>query len=179
MTRRFWWSAAITAPILAFMVSEFLPGQPLQQLLPHGWLNWILLALATPVVLWGGWPFFVRGWASVVNRHLNMFTLIALGVGAAYAYSVVATIAPGLFPDSFRMSGEVAVYFEPAAVIVVLVLLGQVLELRARSRNRRRDPQRCWASRQRRRAGSRRTDRSRTCPLEQVRRRRSTARPPR
>jgi Cu+-exporting ATPase len=89
--------------------------------------------LATPVVLWGGWPFFVRGWASVVNRHLNMFTLIALGVGAAYAYSVVATLAPGLFPDSFRMMGEVAVYFEPAAVIVVLVLLGQVLELRARS----------------------------------------------
>ena len=103
-------------------------------MLPHGWLNWILFALASPVVLWGGWPFFVRGWASVVNRHLNMFTLIALGVGAAYAYSVVATLAPGLFPDSFRMMGEVAVYFEPAAVIVVLVLLGQVLELRARSR---------------------------------------------
>ncbi len=134
MTRRFWWSAGITAPILAFMVSEFLPGQPLQDALTHGWLNWILLALASPVVLWGGWPFFVRGWASVVNRHLNMFTLIALGVGAAYTYSVVATLAPGLFPDSFRMMGEVAVYFEPAAVIVVLVLLGQVLELRARSR---------------------------------------------
>jgi heavy metal translocating P-type ATPase len=83
--------------------------------------------------MWGGWPFFARGWASVVNRHLNMFTLIALGVGAAYTYSVVATLAPGLFPDSFRMMGEVAVYFEPAAVIVVLVLLGQVLELRARS----------------------------------------------
>jgi Cu+-exporting ATPase len=134
MSRRFWLSAAITTPILAFMVSEFLPNQPLQRALPHGWLNWILLAFATPVVLWGGWPFFVRGWASVVNRHLNMFTLIALGVGAAYAYSVVATLAPGLFPDSFRMMGEVAVYFEPAAVIVVLVLLGQVLELRARSR---------------------------------------------
>src|SRR5215213_4992667 len=103
-------------------------------MLPHGSLNWILFALASPVVLWGGWPFFVRGWASVVNRHLNMFTLIALGVGAAYTYSVVATLAPGLFPDSFRMMGEVAVYFEPAAVIVVLVLLGQVLELRARSR---------------------------------------------
>ena len=134
MTRRFRWSSAITAPILAFMVSEFLPGQPLQRMVPHGWLNWILLALASPVVLWGGWPFFERGWASVVNRHLNMFTLIALGVGAAYVYSVVATVAPGLFPDSFRMMGEVAVYFEPAAVIVVLVLLGQVLELRARSR---------------------------------------------
>jgi Cu+-exporting ATPase len=134
MSRRFWWSAGMTAPVLAFMVSEFLPNQPLQRALPHGWLNWILLALATPVVVWGGWPFFSRGWASVVNRHLNMFTLIALGVGAAYAYSVVATLAPGLFPDSFRMMGEVAVYFEPAAVIVVLVLLGQVLELRARSR---------------------------------------------
>jgi P-type Cu+ transporter len=134
MTRRFWWSAAMTAPILAFMVSEFVPGQPLQRMLPHGWLNWILLALASPVVLWGGWPFFVRGRASVVNRHLNMFTLIALGVGAAYTYSVVATLAPNLFPDSFRMMGEVAVYFEPAAVIVVLVLLGQALELRARSR---------------------------------------------
>jgi Cu+-exporting ATPase len=133
MTRRFWWSAAITLPILAFMISEFVPGQPLQAMRPHGWLNWMLLALATPVVLWGGWPFFVRGWASVVNRHLNMFTLIALGVGAAYGYSVVATVAPGLFPDSFRMMGEAAVYFEPAAVIVVLVLLGQVLELRARS----------------------------------------------
>jgi P-type Cu+ transporter len=134
MTRRFWWSAAITVPMLAFMISEFLPGRPLQALLPHGWMNWMQLALATPVVVWGGWPFFVRGWASVVNRHLNMFTLIALGVGAAYVYSVIATLAPGMFPDSFRIMGEVAVYFEPAAVIVVLVLLGQVLELRARSR---------------------------------------------
>ncbi len=134
MTRRFWWSAAITVPMLAFMVSEFLPGRPLQQLMPHGLMNWIQLALTTPVVLWGGCPFFVRGWMSVVNRHLNMFTLIALGVGAAYVYSVVATLAPGWFPDSFRITGEVATYFEPAAVIVVLVLLGQVLELRARSR---------------------------------------------
>jgi len=134
MTRRFRWSLVLTAPILAFMVAEFLPGQPLHHLLPSGTLNWIELAIATPVVLWGGWPFFQRGWASVLSRHLNMFTLIALGVGAAYAFSVVATIAPGLFPDSFRMNGAVAVYFEPAAVIVVLVLLGQVLELRARSR---------------------------------------------
>jgi Cu+-exporting ATPase len=134
MTRRFWWSAAVTTPILALMVSDFLPGRPLHQVVPQGWLNGMLFALASPVVLWGGWPFFVRGWASVVNRHLNMFTLIALGVGTAYAYSAVATLAPGLFPDSFRTMGEVAVYFEPAAVIVVLVLLGQVLELRARSR---------------------------------------------
>jgi P-type Cu+ transporter len=85
MTRRFRWSLVVTAPILAFMISEFLPGQPLQRAVPHGAMNWIQLALATPVVLWGGWPFFVRGAASVVNRHLNMFTLIALGVGAAYA----------------------------------------------------------------------------------------------
>ncbi|HVH28388.1 MAG TPA: heavy metal translocating P-type ATPase [Vicinamibacterales bacterium] len=134
MTRRFWWSAGVTTPILALMVSDFLPGQPLHHIVPQGWLNGMLFALASPVVLWGGWPFFVRGWASVVNRHLNMFTLIALGVGTAYAYSAVATLAPGLFPDSFRTMGEVAVYFEPAAVIVVLVLLGQVLELRARSR---------------------------------------------
>jgi P-type Cu+ transporter len=134
MRRRFQWSLALTAPILAVMISEFIPGQPLQRAIPHGALNWIELALATPVVLWGGWPFFVRGWASIVTRHLNMFTLIALGVGTAYAYSVVATIAPDLFPHSFHMGGRVAVYFEPAAVIVVLVLLGQVLELTARGR---------------------------------------------
>ena len=134
MSRRFRVSLLLTAPILAVMISELLPGQPLQRLLPAGALHWFELALATPVVLWGGWPFFERGWASLVNRHLNMFTLIALGVGAAYTFSVVATIAPGLFPPSFRMDGHVGVYFEPAAVIVVLVLLGQVLELRARSR---------------------------------------------
>lgn len=135
MTRRFRWSLVLTLPILAFMVSEFLPGQPLQQALPPAAMTWSQFLLATPVVLWGGWPFFVRGVASVVNRHLNMFTLIALGVGAAYAFSVVATLAPGLFPPSFRTHGDqLAVYFEPAAVIVVLVLLGQVLELRARSR---------------------------------------------
>ena len=135
MTRRFRWSLVVTLPILAFMASEFLPGQPLQHALPPAVMTWSQFLLATPVVLWGGWPFFVRGWASVVNRHLNMFTLIALGVGAAYAFSVVATLAPGLFPASFRTHGDqIGVYFEPAAVIVVLVLLGQVLELRARSR---------------------------------------------
>ena len=142
MSRRFWWSLALTAPILAFMVSEFLPGQPpalnevegMRHAIPMRAATWIELVLATPVVLWGGWPFFVRGWASIVSRYLNMFTLIALGVGAAYLFSVVATVAPGLFPESFRVHGQVAVYFEPAAVIVVLVLLGQVLELRARSR---------------------------------------------
>src|SRR5690606_1487138 len=118
-----------TLPILAFMISDFLPGQPLLQALPPGVMAWTQFILATPVVLWVGWPFFVRGWASVLNRHLNMFTLIALGVGAAYAFSVVATLAPGVFPAAFRTHGDqIAVYFEPAAVIVVLVLLGQVLE---------------------------------------------------
>jgi Cu+-exporting ATPase len=134
MMRRFRISLVVTAPILLVMILEFVPGLSLHHRLPGATLNWMELALATPVVLWGGWPFFQRGWASVVNRHLNMFTLIALGVGAAYAFSVVATIAPDLFPASFRVAGNVGVYFEPAAVIVVLVLLGQVLELRARSR---------------------------------------------
>jgi Cu+-exporting ATPase len=135
MTRRFRWSLVLTIPILAFMVSEFLPGQPLQHAFAPAFMTWSQFLLATPVVLWGGWPFFVRGWASIVNRHLNMFTLIALGVGAAYVFSVVATLAPGLFPASFRTHGDqIGAYFEPAAVIVVLVLLGQVLELRARSR---------------------------------------------
>ncbi len=96
MTRRFRWSLVLSAPSLAYMVSEFLPGQPLQHALPPWVMTWSQFLLATPIVLWGGWPFFVRGWASVVNRHLNMFTLIALGVGAAYAFSVVATLAPGL-----------------------------------------------------------------------------------
>jgi Cu+-exporting ATPase len=134
MTRRFFVSLAFTAPIVAFMIAELLPGRPLDRVVSHGLRNWIEFALATPVVWWGAAPFFERGWASIVNRYLNMFTLIALGVAAAYGYSVAAVLAPGMFPDSFRMGGEVAVYFEPAAVIVVLVLLGQVLELRARSR---------------------------------------------
>jgi Cu+-exporting ATPase len=104
----------------------------------HGWVdptssNWIQLVFATPVVLWAGWPFFVRGWQSLVTRNLNMFTLVAMGTGVAYAYSLVATVAPGIFPSAFRThDGAVAVYFEAAAVITVLVLLGQVLELRAR-----------------------------------------------
>jgi Cu+-exporting ATPase len=134
MSRRFWWSLALTTPMLVFMVSELLPGQPLHHLVSPRVMKWIEFALATPVVMWGGWPFLVRGIASVTSGHLNMFTLIAMGVEAAFSYSVLATIAPGLFPASFRVNGEVALYFEPAAVIVVLVLLGQVLELRARSR---------------------------------------------
>ncbi len=134
MTRRFRGSVALTLPILAVMVSEVLPARPIQHAVSPAVLNWIELVLATPVVLWGGWPFFVRGWASIVSRHLNMFTLIALGVGAAFGFSVVATLAPGIFPDTSSMHEGVGVYFEPAAVIVVLVLLGQVLELRARGR---------------------------------------------
>jgi Cu+-exporting ATPase len=133
MSHRFWWSATFTAPILAFMVADVLPGGMAGRFMTSSVRHWIQFALATPVVLWGGWPLFVRGWSSIVNRSLNMFTLIALGIGAAYGYSVVATLAPDLFPHSFRMGGEVAVYFEPAAVITVLVLLGQVLELKARS----------------------------------------------
>jgi len=135
MTRRFWVSLALTVPILAAAMGGMLPGMPVQQALSVGWLAWLELILATPVVLWGGWPFFERGWASVVNRSTNMFTLIAMGTGVAYVYSLIATLAPGIFPQSFRdMSGRPAVYFEAAAAIVTLVLLGQVLELRARNR---------------------------------------------
>jgi Cu+-exporting ATPase len=135
MTRRFWISVALTIPLLAFMVSEMLPGHPLQALLPPAVQVWIQFALATPVVLWAGFPFFQRGWASIRNRSLNMFTLIAVGTGAAYGDRVMAAIAPGIFPASFRdMHVQIGLYFEPAAVIITLVLLGQILELRARSR---------------------------------------------
>jgi len=134
MTRRFVVSAVLSLPLVIGAMAEMIPGAPLGGL--HGLaMGWGGLVLATPVVLWGGWPFLVRGWRSVVTRNLNMFTLIALGVVAAYGYSVVAVLAPGLFPDAFRgESGQVGVYFEAAAVIVTLVLLGQVLELRARAR---------------------------------------------
>ncbi len=134
MSRRFWISLALVAPMLVVMIADFIPGQPLMHALGHRTVAWGQMILATPVVLWGGAPFFQRGWASIVNRYPNMFTLIALGVGAAYTYSVAATLAPQIFPPSFRDGGQVAVYFEASAVIVVLVLLGQVLELRARSR---------------------------------------------
>jgi P-type Cu+ transporter len=134
MTRRFWMAAALTLPLLALMVADMLPGRPGHAVVAGRTGAWLQMALATPVVLWGGWPFFARGWQSVVSRHLNMFTLIALGTGTAYVYSLVATLAPGLFPPSFRgHGGALALYFEPAAVIVTLVLLGQVLELRARA----------------------------------------------
>jgi Cu+-exporting ATPase len=136
MRRRFWVSAVLTLPVFAIAMSEMLPsGGPIAGLVPQPLFTRIQLALATPVVLWGGWPFFVRGWRSVVTRHLNMFTLIGLGVAVAYGYSVVAALLPGVFPHAFRNhAGAVGVYFEAAAVIVTLVLLGQVLELQARSR---------------------------------------------
>ena len=135
MTRRFWVSAALSLPLVVLAMGMMLPGDPFARLLPHRALGWLELLLATPVVLWGGWPFFVRGWYSLVHRALNMFTLIALGVGVAYLYSLAARLAPGLFPAAFRDAhGQVGAYFEAAAVIVTLVLLGQVLELRARSR---------------------------------------------
>jgi Cu+-exporting ATPase len=134
MTRRLWISVALAVPMLALMVSAFLPSKPMQHLFSARAWAWIEFTLATPVVLWCGLPFFVRGWQSVVHCSLNMFTLIALGTGSAYLYSVFATIVPQVFPASFRgAGGQIDVYFEPAAVIVALVLLGQVMELRARS----------------------------------------------
>ena len=135
MERRLVVAAALTVPLFVLAMAEMLPGRPLAGVAEAVGSAWAQLALATPVVLWGGWPFFARGWTSLVTRRLNMFTLIALGTGTAYAYSVVATVAPGAFPPASRApDGTVAVYFEAAAVIVTLVLLGQVLELRARSR---------------------------------------------
>ncbi|MGA7999365.1 MAG: heavy metal translocating P-type ATPase [Bradyrhizobium sp.] len=132
MTRRFWIALVLTLPVFAIEMGSHLG---FGHLVPPMWSNWISLVLATPVVLWAGAPFFVRGWRSLVTRNLNMFTLIAMGTGVAYVYSVVGTLAPQLFPPAFRdMHGMVAVYFEAAAVITVLVLLGQVLELRARER---------------------------------------------
>jgi Cu+-exporting ATPase len=131
MTRLFWVGLALALPVLVLEMGGHLVGS-------HGWVdqslsNWMQLAFATPVVLWAGWPFFVRGWQSLASRNLNMFTLIAMGVGVAYAYSVVATLVPGIFPSTFRgHDGAVAVYFEAAAAITVLILLGQVMELRAR-----------------------------------------------
>jgi P-type Cu+ transporter len=137
MTRRFWISLALTAPLLAIAMGSMLSPHVFMSSRWHRWnwwLPWLELLLATPVVLWGGWPFFQRGWASVVNRSTNMFTLIAMGTGVAYVYSVVATLFPRIFPASFRSMGDRPdLYFEAAAAIVTLVLLGQVLELRARS----------------------------------------------
>jgi Cu+-exporting ATPase len=131
MTRRFWIGLALSLPVVALEMGGHLTG--LSHYVSQTASNWIQMFMATPVVVWGGWPFFVRGWNSLVTRNLNMFTLIAMGTGVAWVYSVIATLAPEIFPAAFRTSdGAVAVYFEAAAVITVLVLLGQVLELRAR-----------------------------------------------
>jgi len=135
MSRRFWISVALSLPVFLLSMSDMIPGQPVQHALSVRAISWIEFLLATPVVIWGGWPFFERGWASIVNRSLNMFTLIALGTGTAYVFSVAAVLFPGAFPAAFRTSGgDLPIYFEAAAMITTLVLLGQVLELRARSR---------------------------------------------
>jgi Cu+-exporting ATPase len=134
MTRRFWVSVALTLPVFISAMSAHLPGNPLHQLAQGRFWTWFEMSLASPVVLWGAWPFFVRAWQSVVNRSPNMFTLVGLGVGVSYTYSLVAALFPDIFPAAFRdQMGGAAVYFEAAAVITTLVLLGQVLELRARS----------------------------------------------
>lgn len=135
MSRRFWIGLVLTIPVLSLAMSEMIPGQPVQSYLSAAHSTWIQFILSTPVVLWCGWPFFQRAWISLVNRSLNMFTLIGIGVGTAYVYSVFATLFPDLFPQTFRgHEGVVPIYFEAAATITVLVLLGQVLEIRARSR---------------------------------------------
>ncbi len=135
MTRRLWIGTVLTLPLLAIMISDLMPSHRLHDLINGRGLGWLEFALATPVVLWAGWPFFERGWSSIVHRSLNMFTLIAIGIGSAYLYSAVAVVAPGIFPASFRdASGNLDLYFEAAAVITLLVLLGQVLELQARGR---------------------------------------------
>jgi Cu+-exporting ATPase len=134
MKRRFWVSAVLTLPVLIIGMSDLIPGDPARTLLGPRLSTWVSLVLATPVVLWGGWPFFVRAWYSIANRSLNMFTLIGLGVSVAYVYSLIATFLPRIFPHGFRdHAGNVPVYFEAASVITTLVLLGQVLELKARS----------------------------------------------
>ncbi|MEQ1793518.1 MAG: heavy metal translocating P-type ATPase, partial [Nitrospira sp.] len=134
MSRRFWWSLGPAVAVMILAMSDMIPGQPLHQWLGGARLNGVQWALATPVVLWGGFPFFQRGWASIVNRAPNMFTLIGIGTGAAYGFSMVGTVVPDWLPISFHQhGGGVAVYFEAAAMITVLVLLGQILELRARS----------------------------------------------
>jgi Cu+-exporting ATPase len=130
---KFWVGLALTVPVLFLAMGKYIPGLHLSTLIPMAVSKWLELILSTPVILWAGAMFFARGWRSVINRQLNMFTLIAMGVGVAYLYSVVGVLFPGIFPGSFKEDGEVAVYFEAAAVITVLVLLGQLLEARARS----------------------------------------------
>ena len=134
MTRRFWIGAALTLPVFVLAMAHLVPGMSHDSWVMSDASRWIQFALTTPVVCWAGWPFFQRGWRSLQTGHLNMFTLIAIGVGAAFLFSAVAMLAPGLFPDTMQQGGKVGIYFEAAAMVTVLVLLGQVLELRARSR---------------------------------------------
>lgn len=134
MTRRFWIGAALTLPVFLLAMAHMIPSLSHQERLTGGAARWVQFVLSTPVVAWAGWPFFKRGWRSLVTWQLNMFTLIAIGVGTAYVFSAVAMLAPAVFPPSFAHGGKVGLYFEAAAVIVVLVLFGQVLELRARSK---------------------------------------------
>src|SRR6266550_9126322 len=134
LSRKFWSALVLTIPVLFIAMGHAIPGLHVEALIPKQISKWIEFALATPVVLWAGDFFFMRAWQSIVNRSLNMFTLIAVGVGAAYFYSAVAVIAPGIFPRSFQSNGEVGLYFEAAAVITTLVLFGQLIEAKARSR---------------------------------------------
>src|SRR5205807_2385096 len=134
LSRKFWIALVLTIPVLLLAMGHVIPGLEIDSIVPKQIGKWIEFALTTPVVLWAGGFFFARAWQSIVNRSLNMFTLIAVGVGAAYFYSVVAVIAPGIFPTSFRRHGEVDLYFEAAAVITTLILLGQLIEAKARSR---------------------------------------------
>src|SRR5437773_5842195 len=134
LARKFWSALLLTTPVLFIAMGHAIPGVHIDSIIPKQIGKWIEFALATPVVLWAGGFFFTRAWRSIVNRSLNMFTLIAIGVGAAYFYSAVAVVAPGIFSSSFRRHGEVDLYFEAAAVITTLVLLGQLLEAKARSR---------------------------------------------
>src|ERR1700716_2788974 len=135
MRRRFWESVVLTVPLFLIGMSALIPGAPCHRIDAPASLSWLQAALASPVVLWGGWPFFVRAWHSFRSWNLNMYSLIALGTGAAYAFSVYAILFPETLPPAFKHDGNVPLYFESAAVITVLVLLGEVLQLRARSRS--------------------------------------------
>src|SRR5437660_11396443 len=134
LSYKFWIALVLTIPVLTLAMGHAIPGLNIESFVPRQIGKWIEFGLTTPVVLWAGGFFFARGWQSIINRSLNMFTLIAVGVGAAYFYSVVAVIAPGIFPTSFRRHGEVDLYFEAASVITTLILLGQLIEAKARSR---------------------------------------------
>src|SRR5215470_385282 len=136
LSRKFWIALVLTVPVLILAMGHAIPGLNVNAIVPRQIGKWIELGLTTPVVFWAGDFFFTRAWQSLVNRSLNMFTLIAVGVGAAYVFSAVAVIAPGIFPESFRQHGEIGLYFEAAAVITTLVLLGQLIEAKARSKNR-------------------------------------------